>query len=93
MDYNYITFWGINIPKSLENVMENANAMLSESFEDDILYKAYLLGVNNTISVLKQMLDSGLNKDSIAFYYPNADVEEEMTLDEVVKWVSGLKEN
>ena len=93
MDYNYITFWGINIPKSLKNVMENANNTLSESFDNDELFKAYLLGVNNTISVLKQMLDSGVSKDSIAFYYPNADVEEEMTLDEVIEWVSGLEEN
>lgn len=93
MDYNNITFWGINFPEELENIMKNANATISESFEEDTLYKAYLLGVNNTIAVLKQLLDSELNKDSIVFYYPNADVEEEMTLDEIVEWASQLEEN
>ena len=85
-----ITFWGVNIPKELENVMNKANKEIIESFEDEEQYKAYLLGVNNTIFVLKQLLNQGLNKDSITFYYPECNTEEEMSFDEVADWAHKL---
>ena len=60
------------------------------SFENDDQRKAYHLGVENTLSVLKQLLDQGVRRDNITFYYPKAETSEEMTKDEIAEWLETL---
>jgi len=98
MNYNYnnITFWATNIPKELEDI--------TERFRDDI-YKfipeesreGYELGVKNTISLLKQILDHSIEdvsnsetEKSIVYYDPDVEISTEMDIKEVASWAYGI---
>lgn len=85
-----VTFWGMNIPNEVEKVIKSVNKSIDDSFESEDQKKAYHLGVENTISVLKQLLNECVSRDNITFYYPNTDTTEEMSLDEISKWLSEL---
>ena len=85
-----ITFWGMNIPNEVKKVINSANKSIDASFESEDQKRAYHLGVENTISVLKQLLDEGVSRDNITFYYPNTNTTEEMSVDEINKWLSEL---
>ena len=87
---NDVTFWGMNIPNEVEKVINSANESVDASFENEDQKRAYHLGVENTISVLKQLLDEGVSRDNITFYYPNTDTTEEMSVDEINEWLSEL---
>ena len=89
-DFDNITFWGSNIPNEVKQVIESANGSVDVSFENDDQRKAYHLGVENTLSVLKQLLDQGVRRDNITFYYPKAETSEEMTTDEIAEWLETL---
>lgn len=89
-DFDGVTFWGSNILNEVKNVIESANDSVDASFESDDQRKAYHLGVENTLSVLKQLLDEGVRRDSITFYYPKAETSEEMTMEEVKEWLETL---
>ena len=89
-DFEDIQFWGCNIPKELEEIMERTFVTTDPSFDNDNQREAYRLGVENTISLLKQVLNSDLRRNSIVFYYPDTNVTTEMLFDEVLEWVSGL---
>ena len=85
-----VTFWGMNIPNEVEKVINSANESVDASIENEDQKRAYHLGVENTISVLKQLLDEGVSRDNITFYYPNTDTTQEMSVDEINEWLSEL---
>lgn len=92
VDFEDISFWASNIPKELEENISKANEEVDKSFDTEDQKKAYHLGVDNTISFLKQLLDIGTNRNNITFYYPNVDVTEEMTAHEFLELISKLPE-
>ena len=71
-------------------VIDSANESVDKSFDNEDQKQAYHLGVENTLSVLKQLLDEGLSRDSITFYYPNATTTEEMGIEDINKWLKTL---
>lgn len=92
VDFEDISFWASNIPKELEENISKANEEVDKSFDTEDQRKAYHLGVNNTISFLKQLLDIATNRNNITFYYQNIDVTEEMTAHEFLQLISKLPE-
>ena len=85
-----IQFWGCNIPNEVKIVIDSANESVDKSFDNEDQKQAYHLGVENTLSVLKQLLDEGLSRDSITFYYPNAATTEEMDIENINQWLETL---
>lgn len=92
VDFEDISFWASNIPKELEENISKANEEVDKSFDTEDQKKAYHLGVDNTISFLKQLLDIGTNRNNITFYCPNVDITEEMTAHEFLELISKLPE-
>lgn len=92
VDFYDITFWATNIPKEVEHYINQVNDEVDRSFDSEEQRKAYHLGVDNTLLLLKQLLDEGISKNSITFYCPGVDITEEMTSDEVIELVSGFPE-
>lgn len=90
IDFGDITFWGSNIPSEVKRVINSANESVNKSFDNDEQRKAYSLGVQNTLSVLKQLLDESVRRDNITFYYPKAETTEEMSVDEIMGWLETL---
>lgn len=87
-----IIFYGSNIPNELDFIMKTMNEKILETFPTDELKKAYLLGVENTINILKQYLDDSVSNDSIIFYYPEAVTTEEMSEEEICNWLETIEE-
>ena len=85
-----IQIWGCNIPNEVIMVIDSANESVDKSFDNEDQKQAYHLGVENTLSVLKQLLDEGLSRDSITFYYPNAATTEEMGIEDINRWLETL---
>ena len=85
-----IQFWWCNIPNEVKMVIDSANESVDKSFDNEDQKQAYHLGVENTLSVLKQLLDEGLSRDSITFYYPNATTTEEMNIEDINQWLETL---
>ena len=85
-----VTFCGLNIPKEVKLMLDSVHNSVNASFDNDEQREAYHLGVLNTLSALKQMLDEGVRSNSIVFYYPNAETSEEMLAEEVIKWLNSL---
>lgn len=85
-----VQFWGSNIPNEVKQIIESSNESVCNSFDNDTQRQAYLLGVENTLSVLKQILDEGVRRDSITFYYPKAETTEEMSVEEINEWLNTL---
>ena len=56
MDYNNITFWATNFPKELENITEQFRERIYKNITEN-RREGYELGVKNTISLFKQILD------------------------------------
>lgn len=73
-DIDDITFWGMNIPKEVEE-MVNKTKVPNRPYMTDGEFQAYCLGIENTISTMKQLLDQGEDGKSITFYNPNAGLE------------------
>lgn len=92
VDFEDILFWASNIPKELEENISKANEKVDKSFDTEDQRKAYHLGVDNTISFLRQLLDIATNRNNITFYCPNVDVTEEMTAYEFLELISKLPE-
>lgn len=87
---NNITFWGCNIPNELRQVIESTYESTDASFENDDQRKAYHLGVENTLSLLKQLLDEDNKNNSVTFYYPKTETAEEMSIEEIIEWLKTL---
>ena len=85
-----IQFWGCNIQNEVKMVIDSANESVDKSFDNEDQKQAYHLGVENTLSVLKQLLDEGLSRNSITFYYPNATTTEEMDIEDINQWLETL---
>lgn len=92
VDFEDISFWASNIPKEVEHCINQVNDKVDKSFDTKEQKQAYHLGVDNTLSILKQLLDEGTNRNNITFYYPNIDVTEEMTAHEFLELISKLPE-
>ncbi len=69
-DIDDVTFWGMNIPKKVEKYLEMTKAGNRANMTDSE-YQCYCLGISNTISIMKQLLDEGNDGMSITFYNPN----------------------
>ena len=82
-DIEDITFWGMNIPKEIEKFIEKTKDGNKENMTEGE-FKAYCLGVKNTISIMKQVLDNGEDDESITFYNPNIETTTEYSADELV---------
>jgi hypothetical protein len=88
-DIDDITFWGMNIPKEVEE-MVNKTKEPNRPYMTDEEFKAYCLGIENTISIMKQLLDQGEDGECITFYNPNAGLEAiEYRADELVQLLIG----
>lgn len=85
-DIEDITFWGMNIPKEVEEFTNKTKDGNRENMTDSE-FKAYCLGIENTISIMKQLLDLG-QEDEITFYYPKTEVTQEFRYDDIVKLMS-----
>lgn len=82
-DIDDIIFWGMNIPKEVSNLAEKTKDSNKPNMTDNE-FKAYCLGIENTISIMKQLLDASEHRDSITFYNPNVETTAEFTADELV---------
>jgi hypothetical protein len=89
--FDDITFWGSNIPKEVEHMLNYVNESVDASFENNDQRKAYHLGIQNTLSALKQLLDDSVRSDTILFYYPDTYTSEEMSAEEVIEWLESLE--
>lgn len=69
-DIDDVTFWGMNIPKKVEKYLEMTKAGNRANMTNSE-YQCYCLGISNTISIMKQLLDEGNDGMSIIFYNPN----------------------
>lgn len=92
VDFEGISFWASNIPKELEENISKTNEEVDKSFDTEDQKKAYHLGIDNTISFLKRLLDIGTNRNNIMFYCPSVEVTEEMTAQEFLELISKLPE-
>lgn len=81
-----LTFWAVNT-KEAENLMkENEKTMTSGMPESE--KKAYLLGVQNAFSITNQLLQQGMNNESIQFYNSEVERTEEFSKEELIEWLS-----
>lgn len=83
-DIDDITFWGMNIPKEVEELANKTKDGNRKNMTEDE-YKAYCLGIENTISTMKQLLDMSEDKESITFYNPNAEMTQEYSVNDLVR--------
>ena len=89
-DFDDVIFFGSNIPNEVKQIINSANESVDASFDNEDQKKAYHLGVTNTLSILKQLLDESIRRDCIVFYCPEVETSEEMTPDEVIEWLETL---
>lgn len=89
-DLKEISFWGMNIPKVLE---KKSNEIDKQPHMNEKELEIYNLARENTISLLRQLLDMGNNGRSLVFYNPNlsGDYEEEYSVTDLPKIVSKIK--
>lgn len=90
-DINDITFWGMNIPKEIKTIMNQVTEEEVKKMPPDIL-EGYKLGVENTISIMQQILNQGVDSESITFYRNDTDITTEMTVEEVLAWLEKVEE-
>jgi phenolic acid decarboxylase len=89
-NFEDVVFCGSNIPKEVEHIVNSANDSVNASFDNDEQRAAYRLGVLNTLSALKYLLDESVSSDGIIFYYPNAETSEEMSIEDIIEWLNSL---
>lgn len=91
-DINDITFWGINIPKEIKMIMDKIPEEEIKKMPPDVL-EGYKLGIENTLSIMEQILDQGVDSESITFYRNDTDITTEMTVEEVLNWLERVEES
>ena len=96
MNYNDITFWATNIPKELEDITNNFREEIYKYIPDESK-DGYELGVKNTISLLRQILDHSIRdvsntetEKAIVYYDPDVEIGTEMDIKEVASWAYGV---
>lgn len=96
MDYNNITFWAMNIPKELEYITEQFREETYKHIPEEAR-EGYELGVKNTISLLKQILDGAIEdvsdsetEKAVVYYDPDVEIGTEMDIKDVACWVYGV---
>lgn len=91
LNFGDISFWASNIPKEVEKSVSKANEEIDKSFDTEEQKKAYHLGVNNTIMVLRQLLNTVTDENSVIFHCPNVDITEEVTEQRFLELISGCQ--
>lgn len=91
-DIEDINFFGSNIPKEVECIINQVNISVDMSFDNDEQRKAYHFGIKNTLSVLQSLLDDSLRDNCLIFYYPKTQTCEEMSIEEIVEWLKTLEQ-
>jgi len=91
-DINDITFWGMNIPKEIKMIMDKITEEEIKKMPPDVL-EGYKLGIENTLSIMEQILDQGVDSESITFYRNDTDITTEMTVEEVLNWLEKVEES
>jgi len=85
-DISEVTFWGVNIPKFVNKVMEQFE---EESIKNmtEVEKKIYKLGVENALSIIDQLLEDG-SDGGIAFYNPDVEEIGEFTTEDIIRWLN-----
>lgn len=90
MDFNDVTFWGMNIPNEIRDIMdrieEDATVKMSDTEK-----QIYKLAVENTLGIMKQILDESIDGESVVFYNPDTEITTELTSDGLLKWLANRK--
>ena len=76
-DFDDIQIWGSNIPNEVKLVLDSVDKKVKESFENEQQRQAYQIGVDNTLSLLKQLFNNGVRKNNITIYYPGTETTTE----------------
>ena len=90
-DLKDFVFLGDNIPNQIESIMKELEELSTYKMTKEVK-DGYNLGVKNTISILRQCLDTGLEEYGIIFYRPDIEGGEEMSFEEVKAWVNSREE-
>lgn len=88
-DFSDVHFWAINTKEAQTIIKKNEDVFTKGM--SDLERKAYLLGVENSFSILDQLFKSGVNNQSIQFYNPDADIGDEYSDEELLAWVNKQK--
>ncbi len=85
---NDVTFWGVNIPNEVERLAKKLERNCTNGMTKTEL-EAYRLGVKNTLSFTKQLLDgcmadANIGENAIVFYNPIIDKIEEFVAEELL---------
>lgn len=91
-DINDVTFWGMNIPKEIKTIMNQVTKEEDKKMPPDVL-EGYKLGIENTLSIMAQILDQSVDSESITFYRNDTDITTEMTVEEVLNWLEKVEES
>ena len=91
-DFDDIHIWGCNIPNEIKSVTDRIEEDIKTSFEDEKQRQIYPLGVDNTLSILKQFLDISTRKNNVILHYPDTETTTELTVEDLVKWAENLPE-
>ena len=91
-DFGDIHIWGINIPNEIKSVTDRIEEDLKASLEDEKQIQMYRLGVDNTLSILKQYLDIGTRKNNVILHYSDTETNTELKVEDMVKWAENLPE-
>lgn len=90
-DFNDFVFFGTNIPNQIESILEQLDEVSTNKMPKEVR-EGYHLGIKTAISILRQYLDHGLEDYGVIFYRPDIEFGEEMSLEEVNKWVRNREE-
>lgn len=87
---NDFVFLGDNIPNGIESCLKQNEEIITTNMPDEVK-EGYNFGVKTVMSLLRQYLDN-LSEDYVIFYRPDIENGEEMSLEEVRKWVNSREE-
>lgn len=81
-----IMFIGLNIPKVIKNMLDEADEKICENMTPDEK-KVYDFGVKTVLSVLEGILTSSQANNEVFVHIPGKDIEEEMDYAELSKLI------
>lgn len=87
-DLESVSFWGFNT-EIFKEVLNKEQNKITDNMSDTEK-KSYLLGVENTLSLLKQTFDAGTDDSSLFFYHPDVESVTEFDVYDLQDWMKGL---
>lgn len=90
LDFNDVTFWGMNIPKEIKDIMDRIEEDATNKMTDTEK-QIYKLAVDNTLGLMKQILDESVDEESVVFYNTDTEITTEFTADGLLKWINSKK--